>query len=89
MGLDIRADIVQKILAEDGIHRRKLIEKLCLSEKQKESRLAFCLRYRYLDWREVIFTDESYFETGALQRRRAKGVLRRAGEAHHLRNIYR
>lgn len=76
-------------MAEDGIHRRKPTEKLCLSEKQKLARLAFCLQYRYLDWREVIFTDESYFETGALRRRRAKGVLRRAGEAYLPRNINR
>ena len=36
-----------------------------------------------------MFTDESYFETGALRRRRARGVLRRAGEAFLPRNLNR
>jgi transposase len=37
----------------------------------------------------VIFTDDSYFETGDLRMTRAKGVLRRAGEAYIPRNINR
>ena len=80
---------VRKVLAENNIHRRKATEKPTLSQEQKEARLAFCLEYRYQDWREVIFTDESYFETGALQRRRARGVLRRPGEAFLPQNLNR
>lgn len=60
-----------------------------MSDKQKAARLAFCLKYRYLDWREIIFTDESYFETGALRKRRARGVLRRAREEHLPQNMDR
>jgi len=88
-GLDISGLTVRKVLADNGIHRRKPTEKPTLSPKQKASRLAFCLEYRYQNWEDVVFTDESYFETGALRRRRARGVLRRAGEAFLPRNLNR
>lgn len=86
-GLDISGLTVQKVLAENGIHRRKPTGKPALSLKQKAARLAFCLEYRYHDWEDVVFTDESYFETGALRSRRARGVLRRAGEAFLPQNL--
>jgi hypothetical protein len=60
-----------------------------MNEIHKANRLAFCLRNRYLDWKDVIFTDESYFETSNLRERRARGVLRRAGEAFVPRNMNR
>jgi len=88
-GLDISGLTVQKVLAENGIHGRKHTEKPTLSPKQKASRLAFCLEYRYQDWEDVVFTDDSYFETGALRRRRARGVLHRAGAAFLSRNLNR
>lgn len=78
---------MRKVLAEDGIHRRKATVKPLLSDTQKANRLAFCLKYWYIDWQEVIFTDESYFETGALRKRRARGVLRRAGEEYRPQNM--
>jgi len=78
---------VKRVLAENGIHRRKPTEKPTLSPKQKAARLAFPLRHRDTDCRDIIFTDESYFETGALRRRRARGVLRRAGEQYLPQNI--
>jgi len=34
-----------------------------------------------------VFTDESYFETGALRHRRASGVLHQAGKAFVPRNL--
>lgn len=57
---------IKKALKEDGIQQRKPSIKPNISNEQKAARLSFCLRYRYryLDWRYVIFTDESYFETG-------------------------
>ena len=70
-----------KILKENGINRRKAVEKPSLTLPQQAARLAFCLSHRHTNWKEIIFTDESYFETGALRRRRARGVLRRAGPA--------
>lgn len=60
-----------------------------MSDRHKADRLAFCLRYRDLDWQDVIFTDETYFETSNLRERRSKGVLRRPGEAHIDRNMDR
>lgn len=77
------------MLAEDGIHWRKATIKPLLSEKQGAKRLEFCLAYRYLDWREVIFTDESYFETGAFRKRRTWGVLRHANEEYRPQNMDR
>ncbi|RPB06281.1 hypothetical protein P167DRAFT_580799 [Morchella conica CCBAS932] len=86
-GLDISPQTVRKILAEDGIYRRKATEKPHLTDEHKARRLGFCHRYREQDWRTVVFTDETYFETGSLRMRRAKGVLRRAGEAYIPRKI--
>jgi len=76
-------------LQENGIHRRKAAEKPSLTPPQKAAWLAFCLQHRNTNWKEVIFTDKSYFETGALRRRRARGVLRRAGEAYLPQNLNR
>ena len=87
--MNISGKTVKRVLAENGINRRKPTEKPTLSPEQKAARLAFCLRHRNTDWRDVIFTDESYFETGALRRRRARGVLRRAGEAYLPQNLNR
>ena len=80
---------MSKVLAENKIHRRKPTTKPTLSPAQKAARLAFCYEHRNYDWKSVIFTDESYFETGSLRRRRARGVLRRAGEAYWPQNIQR
>lgn len=85
--MNISANTVRKVLAEDGIHYRKATIKPLLSDIQKANRLAFCLGYRYVDWREVIFTDESYFEIGALRKRRARGVLRWAKEEYRPQNM--
>lgn len=78
---------MQRVLAENNIHHRKPTEKPMMSAKQKAARLAFCLQYREQNWKEIIFTHESYFVTGALRRRRARGVLRRAGEAYLPQNL--
>ena len=45
------------------------------------------MQYRDQNWAEVVFTDESYFEMGALRRRHALGVLRRPGEAYLQQNL--
>jgi len=86
-GLQISANTVKKILAENNIHCRKPTEKPNLKPEHRDARLAFCLRYQYQNWQEVIFTDETYFETGDLRRRRARRVLRRPGEAYLLQNM--
>jgi len=65
------------------------VKKPTLNPEQKARRLAFCHHYQNYDWRNIIFTDESYFETGGLRARRARGVLRRAGEAYRPQNIDR
>jgi hypothetical protein len=78
---------VKKALKDDVIQRRKATLKPCISPEHKAARVAICLKYRHLNWRNVIFTDESYFETGDLRRRRARGVLRRPGEAYVARNL--
>nr|AHE80945.1 putative transposase [Tuber indicum] len=86
---DISRQTVSKILAENKIHRRKPTTKPSLNAAQQAARLAFCYEHRNYDWHSVIFTDESYFETGNLRQRRARGVLRRAGEAYRPQNIQR
>ena len=78
---------MQRVLAENNIHRRKPTEKPMMSAKQKAARLAFCLQYQEQNWKEILFTDESYFETGAQRWRRARGVLRQAGEAYLPQNL--
>jgi len=80
---------VSKVLAENKIYRRKPTTKPTLRPAQQAARLAFCQEYREYEWRSVIFTDESYFETGSLRRHRARGVLCRAGEAYRPQNIQR
>lgn len=76
-----------KVLTENKIHQRKPTTKPTLSPAQQATHLAFCYQHRNYDWQSVIFTDESYFETGNLRRRRARGVLHRAGEAYRPQNI--
>jgi len=66
--LDISGLTVQRVLAENNVHGRKPTEKTTLSPEQAASRLAFCLEHRGRNWRKVIFTDKSYFETGGLRR---------------------
>jgi len=68
-GLDISRQTVRKVLQENEINRRKAAEKHSLTVPQQAARLAFCLAHRHTNWKEIIFTDESYFETGALCRR--------------------
>lgn len=82
---------MKKVLAENNIHRRKATEKPTLSPnlKHKAAQPEFSLEYRHQNWEEVVFTDESYFETGALRRRRARGVLQRLGEAYLPQNLNR
>ena len=65
----------------------KRTEKPTLSPAQKATRLAFCLWHCDTDWKDIILTNESYFETGALRRCRARGVLRRAGETFLPQNL--
>lgn len=48
-GLDISPQTVRKILAEDGIYRRKATEKPHLTDEHKARRLEFCHRYREQD----------------------------------------
>ena len=86
-GLQICANTVKKILAENNIRHCKPTEKPHLKPEHRAARLAFYLRYRYQNWQEVIFTDETYFEIGGLRRRRARGVLRRPGEAYLPQNM--
>ena len=69
VGLDISRQTVRKVLQENGINRRKAAEKSSLTPQQQAARLAFCLDHQNTNWKEVIFTDEPYFETGALRRR--------------------
>jgi hypothetical protein len=88
-GLDVCVNTIRKTLASDNIHRRKPTKKPLMSSKHKADRLAFCLKYRSQNWHDIIFTDESYFETSALRTRRSRGVLRRPGEAFIDRNLDR
>lgn len=89
MSLDVCGLTVKRVLAENNIHSRKATEKPTLSPKHKDARLALYLQYRYQNWAVVVFTDESYFETGALRQRCARRVLRRPGKAYLPQNLNR
>jgi len=80
---------MSKALWENKIYRGKPVKKPILNDGQKERRLAFCYQYEGRNWQELIFTDKSYFETGNLHSRCARGVLRHAGEAYKPHNINR
>lgn len=69
-------------MASDGIHRRRATTKIGITAKQKQAQYEWCLEHRNRDWRTVAFVDESFFETGTIRSRHARGVLRRAGEAY-------
>ncbi|RPB17440.1 hypothetical protein P167DRAFT_561706 [Morchella conica CCBAS932] len=77
---------LRELATEAGLNPTK---KPLMNEIHKANRLAFCLRNRDQDWRDIIFTDESYFETSNLRERRVRGVLRRAGEKFVPRNMNR
>jgi len=76
-------------LRENKIYRQKRVLKPTLCPEQKASQLAFCYLHQGRDWGEIIFTDQSYFETGSLRSRRVRGVLRWASEAYRPQNIDR
>ncbi|RPA89258.1 hypothetical protein L873DRAFT_682680 [Choiromyces venosus 120613-1] len=46
-----------------------------LSPAQQATQLAFCHAHYEYDWESVIFTDESYFETGNLHHHQACSIL--------------
>lgn len=86
--LNISANTVKWVLADNGIHRRLATLKPLWRRKEKAARLPFCLKYWYLNWLEVIFTFESYCETGALQKGWVEGVLQCAEEEHIPQNMH-
>ena len=54
---------IKRRLRDFHLEGRKAAEKIFLTENAKAKRLAFCKKYKNLDWRRVMFTDEVKIET--------------------------
>ena len=55
----VSASTVYHILKKNGYGNYKLTIKLGLIQIIKDTRLAWCLVHRYIDWKTVVFTDET------------------------------
>lgn len=88
-GLRICSNTLSNVLSSDGIHRCRPTKKPFLTANAKAARLVRALKYRNFDFKKVLFTDESLFESSALRSAHAKGVLRRAGEEYLPQNLDR
>jgi len=86
-GLEICSNTLANVLSADGIHRRRPTQKPFLTANARAARLAWAIRYRDFDFKNVLFTDESLFEASALCSAHARGVLRRAGERYLPQNL--
>lgn len=89
LGLNICSNTLSNILSSDGIHRCRPTQKPFLSANAKAARLTWATQYLHFDFRKVLFTDESLFESSTLRSAHAKGVLRRAGEEYLPQNLDR
>ncbi|KAH0607833.1 uncharacterized protein H6S33_002867 [Morchella sextelata] len=80
-GLNVGINTISKTLKADGIYRHASTKTPLMNDNHKAAHLAFCLQHRQQNWQDIIFTDESYFETCNLLERRARGVIRCTREA--------
>lgn len=54
---------VRRVLAKSGIRKWTPTKQPLLTEEQKRKRVKWCQQHMKTDWKKVIFTDESYFQT--------------------------
>ena len=59
---EISETTVRRVLAQGGIKKAKPKKILSLSAKHLNDRLTWCKEYQNLDWKRVIFSDESVFQ---------------------------
>lgn len=81
--VNISASSAYRILKKAGFNNVKPTYKPGLSDKAKQKRLAFCLKYEHWmeeDWKNVIFSDETSVVLG--QQRGKLRLWRRTGEAN-------
>jgi transposase len=67
----IKLNTANKILREEGYPARVARRKPYLNSKHRKKRLVWAKQFQHLtkeDWRRIIFTDESSFETGSSAR---------------------
>ena len=77
-GCGVSATSVWRCLKKRGFRWVKMTVKPALTKEMMEARLAFCLKYKNMDWRRVIWTDETSVVLG--HRRGRRRVWRRPDE---------
>jgi hypothetical protein len=77
----VSATSVYRILKKNGYGNYKPTVKPGLTQKMKDERLAWCLAHRHIDWKLVVFTDETSVQLGGVRGRRR--VWRRVDEVFH------
>jgi hypothetical protein len=77
----ISASTVYRVLKRHGYGTYKPTVKPGLTKTMKEARLAWCLAHKDIDWKTVVFTDETSVQLGGVRGRRR--VWRKADEVFH------
>jgi len=77
----ISASTVYRVLKRNGYRTYKPTVKPGLTKTMKEARYAWCLAHKDIDWKNVVFTDETSVQLGGVRGRRR--VWRKADEVFH------
>jgi hypothetical protein len=77
----ISGSTVYRVLKRNGYGNFKPTVKPGLTQKMKDDRLAWCLAHRNVDWKLVVFTDETSVQLGGVRGRRR--VWRKKDETFH------
>ena len=77
----VSVSLVYHILKKNGYGSYKLTIKSGLTQTMKDAWYEWCLAYKDVNWKTVVFTDETSVQLGGVRGRRR--VWRRADEAFH------
>ena len=62
-GITVVDKTIRSTLFRSGIKKWKPAKEPLLTEARKQRRLSWCHEHVNIDWKRVVFTDESYFQT--------------------------
>jgi hypothetical protein len=64
----VSEEIVRKCRNDMGLHYLPMLQECRMSSENLKSRVKWCEDHRGTNWNNVVFSDESWFETGARKR---------------------
>jgi hypothetical protein len=77
----ISASTIYQILKKNGYNSYKPTVKPGLTQTMKDTRLVWCIAHKDIDWKMVVFTDETSVQLRGVRGRRR--VWRKTNEAYH------